>query len=642
MIWFPFEKLRQGQQEMINVIEKSLLENKPIMIHAPTGIGKTAAVLSIVLPFAKQNNKKVFFLTSRLLHHHLIKETISKIIEKYNVKIKSSYLIGKKYLCSFDFALQKNDFHDFCAKLKSKNECQYYNLTLTKGRLNLEILDQLKDYPVIDSQKIYDLFKDNYCAYEIVVQLAKEADIVVLDYNYILNDSIRNILFKRLNLSVEDCIFIFDEAHNLPKRATEILSAKVTMHQLKNAIAQMKEYNYDISDLKFFYEFLEEKYKDLMLKNIILYNQKFTNKSLVDFQQELKKKSFQEIKQMFERILMEEIEILNELTFSKEEIAKNKDYFDFIYAKLSGIGYDLIEKVKKNYVLSLAKNLELFLYLDDDYFTYFSFSRDSQNYGLFAECLNPGILFKDLGNNLIFMSGTLKPLEMYNKILLNGIANELELKSPFPEKNKLEFIFSDVSTKFKKRNEDEFNKISSKLNDFLSIIPGNVLIFFPSYHLLYILKRKLVTNKAILYEKPNISKVEKDELLDEFKGYSKKLSGAVLLAVSAGNFSEGIDLPGDYLNAVIVVGFPLEKPDLKTKARIDYYEKKFKKGEEFAYIYPTIAKVMQNAGRCIRTETDRGVIIYLDERYKRYHKIFSNALIDAENYKELILNFFKN
>ena len=111
-------------------------------------------------------------------------------------------------------------------------------------------------------------------------------------------------------------------------------------------------------------------------------------------------------------------------------------------------------------------------------------------------------------------------------------------------------------------------------------------------------------------------------LLDEFKKHKEE--GSVLLAVTAGNFGEGVDLPGDLLKAVIVVGLPLQKPSLEIKELINYYDKKFQKGWDYAYIYPAIIKVLQNAGRCIRSEEDKGVIIFLDERFawESYYKCF--------------------
>ena len=128
-------------------------------------------------------------------------------------------------------------------------------------------------------------------------------------------------------------------------------------------------------------------------------------------------------------------------------------------------------------------------------------------------------------------------------------------------------------------------------------------------------------------------------MLENFKGY--KNSGAVLMGVASGSFGEGIDLPGDLLKCVVVVGLPLGKPDLETQTVVDYYDKKYRKGWDYGYVMPALSTVMQNAGRCIRSESDKGVIIYLDKRYlwENYRKVISKPEV-ALNYSERIKEFF--
>ena len=213
------------------------------------------------------------------------------------------------------------------------------------------------------------------------------------------------------------------------------------------------------------------------------------------------------------------------------------------------------------------------------------------------------------------MSGTLIPVEMYKDLWGIDRANLLEYKSPFPRENQLNLIVKGITTKFTQRTEEMYNKIALISSNIINEIKGNSIIFFPSYKFrdeIYPLFEPL-SRKTIFQENKKSNKNERDELLDKFRNY--KDSGAVLLAVSQGSFGEGIDLIGDFLKAVIIVGIPLSPPDLETKALIDYYEKKYKKGWDYAYIYPAIILSIQNYGRCIRSETDKGIIAFLDERY---------------------------
>jgi DNA excision repair protein ERCC-2 len=190
------------------------------------------------------------------------------------------------------------------------------------------------------------------------------------------------------------------------------------------------------------------------------------------------------------------------------------------------------------------------------------------------------------------------------------------------------------------RSERQYKEIAAVCADIANKVPGCVMLFFPSYRL-----RDDVAiffaeayEKSILYESPGMDKDEKQKLLDKFS-----LSKGALMAVAAGSFGEGIDLPG-IIKGVIVVGLPLDRPDLETTELISYYDKKFGKGWEYGYILPAMTRCIQNAGRCIRSETDRGILVFLDERYAwpRYKNCFPpewemNITVD---YEEEIARFF--
>jgi len=237
---------------------------------------------------------------------------------------------------------------------------------------------------------------------------------------------------------------------------------------------------------------------------------------------------------------------------------------------------------------------------------------------------------------------------MYKDILGFVDADEKVLESPFPKENRLSLIIPETTTKFTKRSEEQFRKIANILNKVINNIPGNVAVFFPSYGLRDSIYRhfyELYDDKeSIILEKPMLSKSEKESLLNEFKELKDK--GGVLLGVATGSFGEGIDLPGDYLKAVVVVGLPLEKPNLETKELINYYDKKFGRGWDYGYVYPAITRTLQNAGRCIRSDTDKGVIVFLDERYSwpNYFRCFppDYGVKISKLYEEKVKSFFSS
>jgi DNA excision repair protein ERCC-2 len=236
---------------------------------------------------------------------------------------------------------------------------------------------------------------------------------------------------------------------------------------------------------------------------------------------------------------------------------------------------------------------------------------------------------------------------MYAEVL--GLPKNVTLKefpSPFPPENKLNLIIAKTSTKYTARSDNQYKDIANILTDIINTTPGNSAIFFPSYYM----KEKIDSylnkvEKTVFHEIQNMATTEKEEMINRFRSYKK--TGAALLAVVAGSFGEGIDLPGDELKTVVIVGLPLGRPDLETEALIQYYDAKFNRGWDYGYVLPAFNKIIQNAGRCIRSETDKGVVIFLDERFTwpRYYRCFPSdwkIKVSVDHYKEKIEKFFSN
>ncbi|MBI4983344.1 hypothetical protein HZC32_01760, partial [Candidatus Woesearchaeota archaeon] len=293
-----------------------------------------------------------------------------------------------------------------------------------------------------------------------------------------------------------------------------------------------------------------------------------------------------------------------------------KEFIDYnqLIEELEFAADEVRGKQRKSYLGGIQNFLESWKGPDEGFVRYIS-ERNSK-FGpvtiLTYACLDPSIITKEIFSHLysgVVMSGTLKPTFMYKDVLAIDRAIEKEYSSPFPLENKLTIIIPETTTKYTLRNELMYRKIAEKCSELSSLIPGNVALFFPSYELRDNIGKLLSSSKKLFWEKSELSKEEKDLFLEQFK--IEKDQGAALLGVAGANFAEGIDLPGDLLNGVIVVGLPLAKPNLFTRETINYLDKKFGKGWEYGYIYPAMNKCFQSAGRCIRSETDRGVIIYL-------------------------------
>ena len=247
------------------------------------------------------------------------------------------------------------------------------------------------------------------------------------------------------------------------------------------------------------------------------------------------------------------------------------------------------------------------------------------------------------------MSATLTPLTMYKEIF--GVDSVIlkEYQSPFDSTKRLDLLIPDVTTKFTNRNEQQYIKIANYINKIVNIVPGNIIIYFPSFEILSEVIKFIKISKPKIIQQENSSVEDFDRMIIEFKK-GKRTFGNAMFAVMGGKASEGIDLPGDYLISAIIVGIPLGKMQLETKSKIEYYDKKYKKGWEYAYIQPAIQKAIQSAGRVIRSIDDRGVIVYLDGRYawrplQLIHPALYVSLVhqitEERNWKTIVKRFSK-
>jgi DNA excision repair protein ERCC-2 len=610
---FPYDQIRPMQDLLIESIDKAVKQGSNLVVHAPTGLGKTSASLAATLTNTIDTKKTIFFLTSMHTQHDLALETLRDIKKKHGVKVVSIDIIGKKHLCLQPGVndLSNREFIEYCKTLREDGKCTYFS-NLKKGE-NLSFnakmaVDKLKEKsPASTNDALITGQTHDVCPYEISLIVGKESRVIVTDYFYLFNQGIRDGFLAKLGKELSDCVIIVDEAHNLPSRVKDSASLSITNIGLRRALSEALEFQSELIP---------------KVINAIL-------EQMQEYASARESEAYINVTDLIDTINM--VYPLNK-------------FLDLLNDKA-----DIIrEKQKSSYLGSLAAFIEAWIQEDDGFVRIFSKKQGFKEEILTLSylCLDPGVVTKDViakAHSTIVMSGTLTPPSMYREILGMTNTEELVLQSPFPDNNRLNIIIPKTSTKFTSRNEAQYKEIATHISTIVNDVPGNSAVFFPSYYLRDEVYKYLKTvSKTMFLERQGLSKPEKEELLERFKSY--KNSGAVLLGISSGSFAEGVDLPGDLLKCVIVVGLPLQVPDLETKALIRYYDNKFNKGWDYGYLYPGFNRTLQSAGRCIRSETDRGVIVFLDERYawQNYMKCFPETwnVKTTVLYSSMIKRFF--
>lgn len=603
---FSHDEVRDSQKELIDAVNVALNEKRHVLAHAPTGLGKTAAALCPALEHAQNKDLVILFLTSRHTQQKIVLDTVRKVNERNGTSFSAVSLIGKKQMCGQDVeGLQSSDFSEFCKSLVEKDACEFY--TNARGKNNLKAKQVVAELKVLNAPAevvISDAVQARCCPYEISLMLAEEAKVIVADYYYVFHPRIRDALFAKIKKKLEQCILIVDEAHNVPSRMRDVMTFRLSNRVMRYAIQEAKKHDLEVLSL------------------------------LVEIQDILNKLS-------------------DSLKADGERMVKSDDFllplekikpFDELVEELAVAAEMVRDTEKVSHVGSVAKFVESWGKGSDGFARVIK--REKDIITLSVRCLDPSMVTKEVFDSCyasVMMSGTLSPLPMYADVLGVPAPIMKAFKSPFDEKNRLPLIVPKTTTKFSLRNDAQYREIAKVVGGIASKIPGCVMIFFPSYFVRDRVAESFVDlyKRPLFFEKPGLSKEDKQNMLNNFSKESK--SGAALLAVAAGSFGEGVDLPG-ILKGVIVVGLPLDRPDVETTELISYYDKKFGKGWEYGYILPAMTKCIQNAGRCIRTETDRGVIVFVDERYawERYKSCFPpdwNIQV-SQNYEEEIARFF--
>jgi len=631
--FFPFPWIREGQREFMEDVKHAVEGGNILIAHAPTGIGKTVAVLVPALQYAIENGKSIFFLTSKRSQHKIAIDTLRLIKKHAKLNFVAVDVISKQSMCPRAVSIYREFyslFSEFCKSEQRNRRCLYFlrQDEETPQRIRESIMHVEELYKWCTSRGV--------CPYKAALEVSETADVLVCDYNYLFSGDIAEAVLEKIEKGLENLIVIVDEAHNLPDRIRNNLSSELRMSTVTETARGIRHAN-------------PEMYGNLMELERI-----FTKLAM-----EASKSKKEEINvdrnflvEEMEKVLRRRIEAISYDDFvnSLRNIAKDlvtaedAENTKYLSAEDKRILQSLKNKRPSQYrdmtenrgkpkyrddmmqrnVLSIADFLDGWR-TREKCLRIFSLS---QNPSLCFKLLDPSVISEPIfarAHSTIMMSGTLCPTEMYADVLgaspdrVKGKEIVLrEYKSPFPEENRLIIVTKELTTKYKERGEEMYQKIAEKIGEVAKYVRGGMAVFFPSYALLKSISAKLPpeVRRRAMEERREMKKEEKNRLYEMLRDDDER----ILLAVQGGSLSEGMDYESNTLKAIIVVGLPLSPPTLEVKTIEDYYAGKYgaEKGRLYGYYYPAITKVLQAAGRGIRSEHDRCIIVLMDYRFAKY------------------------
>ena len=568
---FPFLDYRKGQRELAVAVYKTIKEEKRLFAQAPTGIGKTISTLfPTVKAIGEGITSKIFYLTAKTITRQVAEEAFSKMRDG-GLRFKTVTLTAKDKIC-----FEKG-------KKCTPEECSFAKGHFDRLRDGLKDLFNNEDAFTREVIEKYAL-KHNICPFEFSLDIALWADGVICDYNYAFDP---RVYLKRFFMDEKgDYTFLIDEAHNLVDRSRTMFSAELNKKAFLDQKCIMKNKNPKIS-------------KALHHLNTFMISM---NKQCGEASFYMQKEEPKEIYPLLGNFIREAEEWLKE--GNKEE------------------GYEDLLELYFN-ALTFLKIAEFY---DERYITYVE--KRNRDVILKIFCLDPSYLLGEAikrGKSAIFFSATLTPLQ-YFKEIFGGNEEDycVRLGSPFDSNNLCLIVADYISTKYRDR-DNSYMPIVDTITNVVKGRKGNYFVFFPSYQYLrrvFDLFIEKYPHISVIAQESTMTEEEREEFLSRFE--IELDNTLVAFGVLGGIFSEGIDLVGDRLIGAIIIGVGLPQLSLEVNLIMDYFNDKNNKGYEYAYLFPGMNKVLQGAGRVIRTEKDKGIVCLIDDRFTShsYQRLF--------------------
>ena len=581
-IEFPFP-YRKGQRDLAVSVYRTILRKKKLFIQAPTGVGKTiSTVFPAVKAVGEELGEKIFYLTAKTITRTVAEQAFETLREQ-NLKFKVITLTAKEKIC-------------FCEETScNPDDCPY-----AKGhfdRVNDAVYELLMQEDVMSREVLEaQARKHKVCPFEMALDVSTWVDGVICDYNYVFDPDARLRRFFAEG-GVGGYLFLIDEAHNLVERGRQMYSAELCKEDFLAVKKLVK------GEAPRFAKRLEG-----------------CNKILLAMKKEC------ENYKVLDNISHFGIQLMNVLSETDRYLEECVD--------------KEVRETVLDFYFQVRSFLNIYDGLDENYVVYTEYQENGR-FVLKLFCVNPAANLQkclDKGNSAVFFSATLLPIQYYKRLLSTEKDNyAVYIDSSFDTKKRLLMNGVDVSTRYAMRSREMYQRYATYIFRVVKAKMGNYLIFFPSYRFMEDVYQEFTQLLAsdeeemeLVIQQKHMDEEERENFLRAFEmGREKSLIG---FGVLGGIFSEGIDLTNEKLIGTLIIGTGLPQVCNEREILKSYFDQKGLYGFDYAYRYPGMNKVLQAAGRVIRTEDDRGVILLLDERFQREKgkEIFPKEWADCE------------
>ena len=581
-IEFPFP-YRKGQRELAVSVYRTILRKKKLFIQAPTGVGKTiSTVFPAVKAVGEELGEKIFYLTAKTITRTVAEQAFETLREQ-NLKFKVITLTAKEKIC-------------FCEETScNPDDCPY-----AKGhfdRVNDAVYELLMQEDVMSREVLEaQARKHKVCPFEMALDVSTWVDGVICDYNYVFDPDARLRRFFAEG-GAGGYLFLIDEAHNLVERGRQMYSAELCKEDFLAVKKLVK------GEAPRFAKRLEA-----------------CNKILLAMKKEC------ENYKVLDNISHFGIQLMNVLSETDRYLEECVD--------------KEVRETVLDFYFQVRSFLNIYDGLDENYVIYTEYQENGR-FVLKLFCVNPAANLQkclDKGNSAVFFSATLLPIQYYKRLLSTEKDNyAVYIDSSFDTKKRLLMNGVDVSTRYTMRSREMYQRYAIYIFRVVKAKMGNYLIFFPSYRFMEDVYQEFTQLLAsdeeemeLVIQQKHMDEEERENFLRAFEmGREKSLIG---FGVLGGIFSEGIDLTNEKLIGTLIIGTGLPQVCNEREILKSYFDQKGLYGFDYAYRYPGMNKVLQAAGRVIRTEDDRGVILLLDERFQREKgkEIFPKEWADCE------------